>query len=340
MGFDYAGKIRALLANAENEALSEDARATFRAKAFDFMRRYNIAEEQAIAVDPTCTVPTAINIEFRDTSFGKHRYHMLDMLRHICQHTGTRYHASWMTGGIRLTIVGYEGDLRYTEFLWTSAHLMFATRLMPEWQDDRTEAENVFFLRNAGQGRKEIANRAWGNGAGDQAKNRSKVQRMYLAEAARRGEEARATGLGFNGSDYADAYAESFVYTLARRLRAARDAANSVHGAVELPGRMDRVSEAFDELFPPAPKTEVKPYVAPNADCVPCSKAKTTCNDHAYLRTRSWTQADERRLVARQNSSSRAAGAVSGATAAEGVIVSRGHTTASRLDASGTAIEG
>src|SRR5262245_45673119 len=279
MGFDYAGKVRALLAKADSadKLGNEEEAQSYRNKAFSIMREYQIAEEDALAVDATVAVPTSVVIDLTESgAFSEHRYHMLDMLRHICQHTGIRCHTAWLARGMRITLVGYEGDLRYAEFLWTSAHLMFVTRITPQWQDDSTEAENIFFFRNAGKGRKEIADRAWGRGEGDLAKNRSKVQRIYLAEAKRRGEDARATGLGFNGREYADAYAESFVLMLGRRLREARDAADSTGGGLVLAGRAERVKEAFNAMFPPPPPAaDVKPYVAPNADCVPCSKAKT-----------------------------------------------------------------
>jgi hypothetical protein len=232
---------------------------------------------------------------------------------------------------MKATVVGYEGDIRYTEFLWTAAHLMFATRIDPVWDESRTPEENIFFLRNAGIERRVIADKAWGNG--NQASARSRVQRIYIREATRRGEDPRATGLGFDTATYRQAYADSFTATLARRLRIARDAANSVGGGLVLHGRSERVDEAFYGVFPAMrPSTEpAKPYVCPDCtDNKVCKRCKP----------RAWTKADEAAYQRRTNSTSARAGASSGQAAADGVVITRGHTTASRLDASGRAIEG
>ena len=144
------------------------------------------------------------------------------------------------------------GDLRYFELLWTSAYLMFSTRIDPHWDDTLTEAENIHRMRRAGHTRKEIADRAWGNSAGDVAANRSKVQRIYVAQAKAAGEDPAAAGLGFQAKDYRRAYADAFLNHLTRRLREARDAANAVGGVVVLAGRAERVQEAFYTLVPEA----------------------------------------------------------------------------------------
>lgn len=343
-GFDYAGKVRALLATAESYEVegNEEAASTYRNKAFQVMRDYQIAEEEALAVDPTSAVPTHIEADFKVTDWELGGYFAM-IVRRIAAHTGVRVAVQPINGGYKATMVGYEGDLRYTEFLWTSAYLMFSTRISPVWDENRSMEDNIFFLRNAGIERREIADRAWGNGSGREAKNRSKVQRIYLAQAALRGEEARATGLGFNTKTYREAYAQSFVDTLTRRLRVARDAADSVGGGLVLHGRSERVDEAFYELFPTArPSTEVAPeYVPANKDCAKCAKASSGyCREHNWLKPRTWTQADEMRHRNRTEGASAQAGRASGRSAAEGVSITRDHTTASRLDRSGAAIEG
>lgn len=345
MGFDYAGKIRALLANAEShrEKGNDEAAAAFEAKAFQFMRDYKIAEEEALATDPSVAVPIPLVIEFKMDGYEMSSF-LVDTVRAIAEHTGCRVNTTrlsdWMTW--QFTLVGYEGDIRYAEFLWTSAFLMFTTKVSPTWDASLPETENIYRMRQAGHERRTIADRAWGPGAGDEAKNRSKVQRIYLKEAAARGEMALATGLGFDAKRYRQAYAEAFVATLRHRLRVARDAADSTGGALVFAGRQDRVNEAFYELFPnmrpsTAPAT---PWVDPTTDCPKCAKAKTTCNDHAYMRPRGWTQADQARWERDQYSPSARAGRSSGRTAAEGVMLRGDHTKAQRVERSGKAIEG
>lgn len=340
MGFDYAGKVRSLLALADSErALGNDEAAdAATAMAMRFMADYNIAQEEALAVDPTIAVPThlVITLTVRDWQVAGY---VPSIVRQIAFHTGCLVKVEYVDFGYRFTLVGYDLDLRHAEFLITSAHLMFTTRIAPVWDENRAEAENIFYLRNAGIERREIADKAWGYGAGKEAKNRSKVQRIYLKECARRGEDVRAAGLGFDTKLYREAYAAQFVSTLTRRLREARDAANSVGALPALAGRADRVQAAFEEMFPPAAPVAVRTE-DPTKDCARCAKAKTTCNSHTAWRERSWTKTDQIQSDRREYSASARAGRASGRHAAEAVTVQRGHTTASRLDASGRAIEG
>jgi len=339
MGFDYAGKVRSLLALAESErALGhDDAADAATAKAMRFMADYNIAQEEALAVDPTTVVPTHLVMDLNIHDWQVAGY-VPSIVRHIAFHTNCMVKVEYLNAGYRFTLVGYDLDLRHAEFLITSAYLMFSTRIAPEWDTRRSEAENIFFLRNAGIERREIAERAWGRGAGDQAKNRSKVQRIYLRECATRGEDVRAAGLGFDTKQYREGYAQQFVDTLARRLREARNAANSVGALPALAGREDRVKMAFQELFPPDAPVAVR-VTDPTKECAKCQRAKTTCNDHIAWRTRTWTKRDQIESDRREYSASARAGRASGQHAAEAVMVQRGHTTASRLDASGKAIE-
>lgn len=338
MARDYAAVIAGLLANAENEGNTDAARQSYRNKAESLMREYRIAEEDALATDPGSASPvlkTMASILINDHLAREWFPSILALVAKHCEvrvHLGRKYLADG--SALTPTVIGYEGDVRYFEFLWTASHLMFSTRIAPTWQDTRTEAENVFFLRNAGIQRREIADRAWGNGAGDLAKNRSKIQRVYLAEAKRRGEEARATGLGFDTKTYRDAYANQFFSTLNSRLWQARHAANAAGGAVTLAGRSERVAEAFYGAYPQyRPTTTVSaPYVAPNAGCAACDKAKSGfCREHNWLKPREATQADRARWDRMENSSSARAGMASGAEAARGVVIARGSSETGKM---------
>lgn len=362
MGFDYAGKVRALLESAEGqersaeryEAQGDHERAAefrrgaenFRAKALEWMDRYRIDEEAALATDPTSAVPTSVIIRMTLRSGWEMAHHYGTMIRVIADHTGCRVNPGTAYGRefpeMVATLVGYEGDIKYAEFLWTSAHLMFSTRIDPHWDSSLAETENVFRMRSAGIERRIIADAAWGAGAGNLPSNRSKIQRIYLREAGARGEQARAAGLGFNTDHYRAAYAETFVQTLSMRLRQARDAADSVGGAIVLSGRKERVDEAFYDIFPNLrPSTEpAKPYVAPNADCPRCKAAKSGyCREHGYLKPSTWTEADEARWQRRINGLSARAGRSSGRDAAEGVVIRQTTERTGRIESSGHALE-
>lgn len=323
MGFDYAAKIQALLANADDEALSDAARDAYRTKAQEWMIKYRTDEETALATDPGSSAPISRVVTVCRP--GPMAGWYTAVLATITRHAEVRAMTGYDNGMYHATLVGYEGDVRYAEFLWTSALLMFVTRIDPTWDDDLTPEENIYRLRSAGIERRVIADRAWGNG--HVAAARSRVQRIYLRECANRGETARATGLSHDTATYRTAYARSFADTLERRLRRARDAANSAGGAMVMHGREERVNEAFYTLFPSArPSTEPVPAPAP---CAACARATSgTCRAHTYR----WTKSDEARYQRLTNSPSAHAGASSGVDAANGIDLVRGTAPASRVD--------
>ncbi len=341
MAFDYAGKVRALLANADDETLSDEARQSYRDMAFRIMRDYAIAEEEALAVDPASIVPTHLTISFEPRDYTMAHFYPMIASR-IAQHVGVRIYVKRNHyGPWSMTVVGYEGDLRYFELLWTGSHLMFSTKVDPSWDGTLSDAENVYRMRSAGIKRRVIADRAGWDG--DKAASRSRVQRVYLKEAATRGEGAAASGLGFDSNSFRESYGDQFVTTWTRRMRAARDAADSAGGVMEFAGRADRIDEAFYELFPNMrPSTEVaEPYVAPNANCPKCKAAASGyCRAHNWLKPRTWTQADQARADRRTYGASARAGRSAGAAAAEGVHLRGTAARTDRVESGQRALEG
>jgi len=358
MGFDYASKIRGLLATADSHeaAGNEGAAASFRAKALEWMDRYRIAEEDALAEDPTTAEPKLTIVDLAHETSDISGYLPL-VAQAIARHCEVRLHIVRPTwGNYRMKVVGYEGDVRYFEFLWTSAYLMFATRIDPVWDSTISPETNIHRLRRAGHTRKEIAFKAGWNG--DDPKARQKVQRVYVTEAKAAGEDPAAAGLGFQAKDYRSAYAQAFLDRLSRRLREARDAANASGGVVVLAGRAERVQESFYTLVPEArPSTEPsREFADPTLTCSRCIKlradelkkpiqtqrppAEVTCRDHNWTKPRRWTDADEARWQRQQNGSSARAGRASGRQAADGVVL-RGTAspTANRVEAANQALE-
>jgi len=333
MGFDYGDKVRALLAKAESAlALGNDGEAaSYQAKAEELMVKYRIAEEEALATDPGSSAPVWKTITVMtgwDIEMGPW---YITAINCIARHTGCRTRAYVGENDDTVAdLVGYEGDVRFAEFLWTAVLLTFSTRINPTWDRNLPESENVYRLRNAGLERRVIANAAWGYGAGHVASNRSKVQRIYLRECARRGEEPRATGLAHDTKTYREAYARTFVGHLNSRLMAARDAVDSVNGGLVLHGRADRVDEAFYVRYPHLrPSTPTGP-VAPPEPCARCTPDKE-CRKH---RVTAKQMADYRR---RYTSASARAGQANGRAAADDVRIDRGHTPADRM--SGNTVE-
>jgi len=359
VGFDYAGKVRGLLAKADSaEKMGNDSEsAQYRAKAMEWMKRYQIAEEDALAVDPALVEPILITVDL--TPPVSDLSHNLPLIADIlARHCEVRLHFTRMTWTTyRWEVVGYEGDVRYFELLWTSAYLMFSTHVDPHWDDMLPVEVNIHRLRRAGHTRREIAQRAFGDG--NLAANRSKVQRIYVAQAKAAGEDPAAAGLGFQAKDYRRAYAQAFLDRLTRRLREARDAANATGGVVVLAGRAERVQEAFYTLVPDARPTQqpVVAYKDPRDTCPRCIALRAkelkkpvqmqrdpsdiACQEHAYMRPRKWTQADEERWQRRTNGQSARAGRASGRQAADGVhLRGTASPTAQRVEAANRALEG
>jgi hypothetical protein len=343
-GFNYAATIAALLARANHPNTPAAEADQARAMAETWMRKYRIAESEALAEDPTSATPEMVQIRLTVHSTDL-SHHLISVAQACAEHAEVRIKMKWDYEGtgyaLVVTVVGYEGDLRYFELLWTNAHLMFSTRITPVWSADRSVEENIFYMRQAGIKRREIAFAAGWDG--DNAASRSRVQRVYLKAARDRGETANATGLGFDSKNYRQAYAEQFVLTLKREMRRAREAASS--GVPAVFGRAEAVEKAFYDFCPEMkPSTEVaEPYVAPNANCDRCKRAASGfCREHNYLKPRTWTAADERRWQQQQYGQSARAGRESGDRAARGVVVSRGAATArpAHVEAANVALEG
>lgn len=324
-------RIQKLIAKADATDFPEEA-ATYRAKAEGMMREYRIAEEQLIATDPTSIVPVMHTMLVRtwSTDFG---YEYEAMLGYIVNHTGVliqyRNTPDGSPDGYYVDMFGYDGDLRMTEWLWSSARLVFGSHLDPQVDPNASDQVNAYNLRQSGMLRKDIARKLWGENT---PANRSRAQRLYLAECRARNEQPALSGLSTDAEMYRRSYAEGFLYRLSDRLRAARNAADVAGGALVFPGREDRVKEALYAAYPhrrpkpPQPRTQVAVVTVP--DTTPAKVDR---------RRKDWTVADQRRWE-RQNGASARAGEVAGRAAAGKVDVAPTHERAQRVEGSGRAI--
>lgn len=324
---DMLGKVRALLDTAESfeEQGNAEAAASYRAKAHALRDKYRIEEEELLAQDPTAVEPVLITIDLVRRG-SAYQGHYLSLWTTIARHAGIRSHLEWSFGDTGYTVVaravGYEGDIRYAELIYTNARLAFAERLEPKVNPALTEQVNVYRLRSAGIERVRVADMVWGNR--DKA-NLSKVGRLYKAECQARGEEAALSGRGVTGAVYREHYANQFVDELSMRLRRAQDGAGQYGGGLVLHGRQERVDEAFYSHFPnyrPKPAIEQ----ATPEQCERCQAAQkrkgdpsATCKDH-----KPWTPtAKDRAAWARYNSPTAQRGRQAGAAAARQVELNR-----------------
>lgn len=277
--FDLNGmmaRIQSLLAKADSSEFPEEA-TLLRGKAEHLMRKYRVDEENLIATDQVEIRPEVHalwlgprydatrasaggNRNLKGSSYFQEWYSL------ACAagaHAGVIVHHRWGKNadtneyGIFAVMVGYSGDLRMAELIYTNARLVFGDRLEPKSDPTLSDQINAYRLRSAGINRDRVAALIWGETSHARA---ALVGKYYKAECAARGETAALDGRGINAALYRDQFAGAFVDELGRRLRAARDAADQVGGALVLAGRAERIQEAFYTEFPnlrPVPVTEV-----------------------------------------------------------------------------------
>jgi len=292
-----------------------------RAIAERLMRKYQITEEALIAEDAGGILPVEYKIPLADVRSRFSDQHLALWIE-TARHCGVRYIYRYETGGSYVaTVIGYESDIRYAEFLHRSARLMMIAKLEPAVDPAKSDEDNVYALRSAGIERIKIAKMIWGEGS---HANNAKVTRLYRAACAKRGEDAAVSGREVSVSTFREVYARAFVQQYNRRLRDARDATDKAEGgALVLPGRAERVDEAFYERFPQyRPQTFTTPE--PEGPCTDCAKTTSKTGKCKIHRPYVVTQADEARWNRLHYSASAVAGRRAGADAADSVEIARG----------------
>lgn len=343
---DYAKTIGHLIAKSESasELGHEDEAKAYRLKAEELMRKYRISEEETIAGDAFSILPKRFEVVLMESAaiHNPLRYHYLEIWRHVARHAGVvgrveyRFPSYGETEteddktGIVFTGYGYESDVRLAEMLWISARLVFLTRIDARVNPALSDQENCYFMRNSGMSRIDIAAKLWGEETRLKAGPHAKVQKLYLAECEKRGEEAKVAGRGIQVDVYREAYADAFTDTFSWKLREARNAADAAGGALELPGRKERVREAYWTEYPdarpetPEAKAErlAKAALMEPVPCGDCAKTKSATGQCRRHRPYVPTNADRARWAKADRPEAKA-GRTNGAAAARSVNVSR-----------------
>jgi hypothetical protein len=203
-----------------------------------------------------------------------------------------------------VVVVGYEGDTRYAEALYTEARTYFANRMEPTVDKGLSDDDNVYRLRSAGIERGRIGEMmGWG---GEGTTGPGKVTRAYKRACVARDVAATMTGRSVSMKVFREQFAEQFPYTLFSRLIAARDASDRASGgSLVLASRKDAVNEEFYRLYP-----DLRPVKLAKTDKAPVKAAKEP----------KWTKADQARLD-RQYSESAQLGRDAGRAAAAEVQI-------------------
>jgi hypothetical protein len=119
------------------------------------------------------------------------------------------------------------------------------------------------------------------------------VTRLIKEGADRAGEDhAKVLGRGNNIKTFRESYALGFWGTLEDRLRNLALARGEADKGLVLASLKQQVDDLFFDKYPhlrPRPaESGRKPYIAPNANCEKCAKAKSGyCREHGHLRPRS-----------------------------------------------------
>jgi hypothetical protein len=337
-----------LVAMSEDESLSREARANYAEKAETLMREYRVDEEYVISTGEAQVVPQRFEItlvEYLGSYYANDfRDNYMEIWREISNHAGLKSHTEYRydrdddnANRNRIVAVGYgyEIDVRLAQFLWTAAHLTFATRIDVKVNPELSDQLNCYYMRGSGMERNDIAHQLWGSSYTDGPAH-GKVQKLYLAECSLRGEQPSVGGKGFQAARYREAYAEGFCDQFGWRLRDARSAVDAKSGGVVLHGRKERIEEAYyaewedrrpEPQDPAARAARRAAYEArweAEADELRkcresgrCSKAKSgECRKH---RTYHATAADRERWARQENAPERRAGRAAGVAAASAV---------------------
>lgn len=310
----WIGKIKKLMDKADSEEKigHAEAAAAFRAKAEELMAKYRVAEESLISDEGSSITPvlrTIFVVEYGQP-FWQVIYNIaLDVMRHC----GVQSHYKFDGMKLMLQMVGYDIDLRYADFLFTSAKLVFAARITPEVNPQLSDKDNIYNLRSAGIDRQTIAQMVWGHQGHQEG---LRVGRLYKEACAERGEVAAVSGRNVNAKTYREAYAQQFRAAFNHRLWEARTAAGLGSQGIELKGRAERVQEKFWELFP-----EFRPQPTEET-----SEASTTVNKKAKPR-KLVTKADLAYANRMQHGPAATAARRAAQTAAASVVIQRGNSS-------------
>lgn len=305
-------RIQHLVALAEHPNTPPAEADLARQQAERLMNEYRIEEEEVIAASAeTVIAPVWREFDLQDWQHHMHFPHLFVVaMRHSGCQPKMRYDYEIGRGHVlKADVVGYESDMRYAEYLFTAAAMVYTTHVIAAHDPKQSEAENVYRMRSSGRTRAEIATALWGSAPKD-GNAHGKVAAIYRAECLRRGEDPTVSGRQVSAKTFRKVFAERFVVRFRERLLEVKNAAGEMGGAVVLHGRQERVDEAFYERYPqyrPAPDSRATYHTV---DCDACRRSRVgQCKQHR------WTQADERRWQ-RENASPTALAAKKAAAAA------------------------
>jgi hypothetical protein len=148
---DMLRKIQALLDKADSTDFGPE-RDAFRAKADDMMLKYSVEQYQLEEVRRARGEAVSLKPITKDIVVPWHKFaqHTYDLLLSMSTVPGVRTLYRGWENGWRVTLIGFEVDVRYVEMLWTALRVQMLDMMEPSVDPDKSFDENVFLLRQAG----------------------------------------------------------------------------------------------------------------------------------------------------------------------------------------------
>lgn len=243
-------KVQALLERAEHTGTNDAERAACFAKADELMVKYAI--DQAL-LDQGRTAaqrsePVVANIHVVPENVARtiwtgHQWGMLRALAPLARCRIVELDRS------EARVVGYRSDVEYLQMMFVGAQMTFVQKLLPAWDPQRTEDENVKILKEAGWKWERIARAGgfdWPDGGA--------LIRAYRRQCRREGVEP--TPHTQRHDAYRRSFADGFLVRLSERVDAlTREHANIHHDsgvstALVLADRSTAVERKLYDLHP------------------------------------------------------------------------------------------
>lgn len=270
-------KIQALLAKAESTEFGPE-RDAFQAKADQLMVKYAVEQYQldqarkgrgekpnAAPVTRDLLIPWTPNNKGGDAAYA--------LFHQICYAVGVRalFRKFSCGEGIStwyvMTMVGYDAEISYVEMLFLSLRLQMVRMLEPEPSPTLSFDENVFSMHEAGLKWEQICrvmnrmapNTGWPIVNWDpENKDNGRLRAAAKRWAKKIDAPYHPT---VSHESYRRSFAEGFVYTIRRRLNAART--EDAGTALVLKSRIEDVEKVFEDLLEslrqPEPEQPAKP---------------------------------------------------------------------------------
>ena len=261
---DVLDKVRKLLAQAASTNFDGESE-SFTAKAEELMTRWAIEEWELVQAggDGPRIKPVEKLIDFSDFS-DAYSGPFYSLMNRIANHTGLITVTLWFD---KIKVFGYEADVAYTEMLFNHIALQMARMLNPQPDPSKSEAANIYMLKNAGYKWHDVHLMMYPGKEPTRAAG-VRFTRLYRQFAEENGlPRHKSTSL----DEYRRQFAQSYVWRIDERLTELREIRNQAAAGKELvlSGRESDLREAFYEAYP-----DRRPHPA---DCA-CSSCKPPVN--------------------------------------------------------------